>query len=96
MGIEVKLGTIAQVVMKLESRPCGVPEGASIRKSRAWDKAGSPVTASMTTSCRSISFSRSAAARPSSRAGALKQSNTALFASIQQRFGVPPGPLLAI
>jgi membrane-bound lytic murein transglycosylase B len=27
---------------------------------------------------------------------ALKQSNAALFASIQQRFGVPPGPLLAI
>ncbi len=26
----------------------------------------------------------------------LKQSNAALFASIQQRFGVPPGPLLAI
>jgi membrane-bound lytic murein transglycosylase B len=47
--------------------------------------------------CRSISFSPSAAARPSSRAGAaLKQSNAALFASIQQRFGVPPGPLLAI
>src|SRR5258705_678629 len=30
------------------------------------------------------------------RARALKQSNAALFASIQQRFGVPPGPLLAI
>jgi len=30
------------------------------------------------------------------RGRALKQSNTALFASIQQRFGVPPGPLLAI
>jgi membrane-bound lytic murein transglycosylase B len=27
---------------------------------------------------------------------ALKQSDAALFASIQQRFGVPPGPLLAI
>ena len=26
----------------------------------------------------------------------LKQSNAALFASIQQRYGVPPGPLLAI
>jgi membrane-bound lytic murein transglycosylase B len=31
-----------------------------------------------------------------SRGRALKQSNGALFASIQQRFGVPPGPLLAI
>ena len=31
-----------------------------------------------------------------SRGRALKQSNAALFASIQQRFGVPPGPLLAI
>jgi membrane-bound lytic murein transglycosylase B len=30
------------------------------------------------------------------RGRALKQSNAALFASIQQRFGVPPGPLLAI
>ena len=34
---------------------------------------------------------------PSSRKGrALKQSQGALFASIQQRYGVPPGPLLAI
>ena len=31
-----------------------------------------------------------------SRGRALKQSNAALFASIQQRYGVPPGPLLAI
>src|SRR5262245_58654661 len=30
------------------------------------------------------------------RGRALKQSNAALFASIQQCFGVPPGPLLAI
>ena len=30
------------------------------------------------------------------RGRALKQSQAALFASIQQRFGVPPGPLLAI
>jgi membrane-bound lytic murein transglycosylase B len=30
------------------------------------------------------------------RGRALKQSNAALFVSIQQRFGVPPGPLLAI
>jgi membrane-bound lytic murein transglycosylase B len=30
------------------------------------------------------------------RGRALKQSNAALFASIKQRFGVPPGPLLAI
>jgi membrane-bound lytic murein transglycosylase B len=30
------------------------------------------------------------------RGRALKQSDAALFASIQQRFGVPPGPLLAI
>src|ERR1700730_8553463 len=30
------------------------------------------------------------------RGRALKQSNAALLASIQQRFGVPPGPLLAI
>jgi membrane-bound lytic murein transglycosylase B len=30
------------------------------------------------------------------RGRALKQSNAALFASIRQRFGVPPGPLLAI
>ena len=30
------------------------------------------------------------------RGRALKQSNAALFTSIQQRFGVPPGPLLAI
>jgi len=30
------------------------------------------------------------------RGRALKQSNAAMFASIQQRFGVPPGPLLAI
>jgi membrane-bound lytic murein transglycosylase B len=30
------------------------------------------------------------------RGRALKQSNAALFASIQQRFGVPAGPLLAI
>jgi membrane-bound lytic murein transglycosylase B len=30
------------------------------------------------------------------RGRALKQSNAALFASIEQRFGVPPGPLLAI
>jgi membrane-bound lytic murein transglycosylase B len=31
-----------------------------------------------------------------SRGRALKQSNAALFASIEQRYGVPPGPLLAI
>ena len=31
-----------------------------------------------------------------SRGRQLKQSNAALFASIEQRFGVPPGPLLAI
>src|SRR5262249_54729842 len=30
------------------------------------------------------------------RGRALKKSNAALFASIQQRYGVPPGPLLAI
>ena len=30
------------------------------------------------------------------RGRALKQSNAALFASIQSRYGVPPGPLLAI
>ncbi len=30
------------------------------------------------------------------RGRALKRSNAALFASVQQRFGVPPGPLLAI
>ena len=30
------------------------------------------------------------------RGRALKQSNAALFTSIQQRFGVPPGPVLAI
>src|SRR5207244_12778691 len=31
-----------------------------------------------------------------SRGRSLKQSQGALFASIQQRYGVPPGPLLAI
>jgi membrane-bound lytic murein transglycosylase B len=31
-----------------------------------------------------------------SRGRALKASNAALFASIQQRYGVPPGPLIAI
>ncbi|HEX2725579.1 MAG TPA: lytic murein transglycosylase [Beijerinckiaceae bacterium] len=31
-----------------------------------------------------------------SRGRALKQSHAALFASIEQRYGVPPGPLLAI
>jgi len=31
-----------------------------------------------------------------SRGRALKQSNAAMFASIQQNYGVPPGPLLAI
>ncbi len=31
-----------------------------------------------------------------SRGRALKQSNAALFASIQSKYGVPPGPLLAI
>ena len=30
------------------------------------------------------------------RGRALKQSQAALFASLEQRFGVPPGPLLAI
>jgi membrane-bound lytic murein transglycosylase B len=30
------------------------------------------------------------------RGRALKQSNAALFAAIEQRFGIPPGPLLAI
>ena len=48
-------------------------------------------------SCRSISSSPSAAPpRSSPRGRALKQSQGALFASIQQRYGVPPGPLLAI
>jgi membrane-bound lytic murein transglycosylase B len=46
--------------------------------------------------CHSINFSPSVAARPSWRARALKQSHAALFASIEQRYGVPPGPLLAI
>ena len=47
--------------------------------------------------CRSTSSSPSAAPRPSSRAAApLKHSQAALFASIQQRYGVPPGPLIAI
>ncbi len=31
-----------------------------------------------------------------SRGRAMKQRNAALFASIQQRYGVPPGPLIAI
>ena len=31
-----------------------------------------------------------------SRGRSLKQSNAAMFASLQQRYGVPPGPLLAI
>ncbi len=31
-----------------------------------------------------------------SRGRALKQSNAALFSSIEQRYGVPPGPLIAI
>jgi membrane-bound lytic murein transglycosylase B len=31
-----------------------------------------------------------------SRGRALKQSNAAMFASIEERYGVPPGPLLAI
>jgi membrane-bound lytic murein transglycosylase B len=31
-----------------------------------------------------------------SRGRSLKQSNVALFASLEQRYGVPPGPLLAI
>jgi membrane-bound lytic murein transglycosylase B len=31
-----------------------------------------------------------------SRGRALKRSDAALFASIQQRYGVPPGPLIAI
>src|ERR1700730_17089718 len=31
-----------------------------------------------------------------SRGRALKQSHAALFASIEQRYGVPPGPLIAI
>jgi membrane-bound lytic murein transglycosylase B len=31
-----------------------------------------------------------------SRGRSMKQSNAALFASIQQRYGVPPGPLIAI
>ena len=55
-----------------------------------------PTVAKGASACHSISFSLSAAARPSSRVGARKQSDAALFASIQQRFGVPPGPLLAI
>ena len=47
--------------------------------------------------CRSTSFWPSAAARRSSSRGrALKQTHAALFASIEQRYGVPPGPLLAI
>jgi len=84
MGIEVKLGTIAQVVMKLESRPCGVPEGASIRKSRAWDKAGEPGD------CKHgdlVSLDQFLAKRGGSaivaRGRALKQSKAALFASIR-------------
>jgi lytic murein transglycosylase len=36
------------------------------------------------------------AATIAARGKALKRSNSALFASIQQRYGVPPGPLLAI
>ena len=56
-----------------------------------------PTAASAAFSCRSISFSPSAAPRRSSRKGRqLKKSQAALFASIQQRYGVPPGPLLAI
>ena len=56
-----------------------------------------PTAASAAFRCRSSSFSPSAGARPSSRRGrSLKQSQGALFASIQQRYGVPPGPLLAI
>ena len=56
-----------------------------------------PTAASEASACRSISFSPSAAARPSSRAGARSSNpSAALFAQIQQRYGVPPGPLLAI
>jgi hypothetical protein len=36
MGVKVKLGTIAPVVMKLEASPWEVPEGATIPKSRVW------------------------------------------------------------
>ena len=56
-----------------------------------------PTAASEALACRSTSSSPSAAPRPSSRAAApLKASQAALFASIQRRYGVPPGPLIAI
>jgi membrane-bound lytic murein transglycosylase B len=41
-------------------------------------------------------LSRRGGAAIVARGRALKQSHAALFASIQQRYGVPPGPLLAI
>jgi hypothetical protein len=37
MGIKIRLGTIAPVVMKLELPPWEIPEGATTRKSRVWD-----------------------------------------------------------
>ena len=56
-----------------------------------------PTAASAVFRCRLSSFSPSAAARAIVAKGrSLKQSQGALFASIQQRYGVPPGPLLAI
>ena len=56
-----------------------------------------PIAASAAFRCRSTSFSPSAAAPAIVAKGRqLKQSQGALFASIQQRYGVPPGPLLAI
>ena len=56
-----------------------------------------PTAASAVSISRSISFSPSAGPRRSSPRGrSLKASQGALFASIQQRYGVPPGPLLAI
>ena len=55
-----------------------------------------PIAASAVSISRSSSFSPSAAPPPSSRGRSLKQSQGALFASIERRYGVPPGPLLAI
>ena len=56
-----------------------------------------PTAASAVSISRSISFSPSGVRRRSSRSGrSLKASQGALFASIQSRYGVPPGPLLAI
>jgi membrane-bound lytic murein transglycosylase B len=41
-------------------------------------------------------LARRGGATIAARGRALKRSNAALFASIEQRFGVPPGPLIAI